>query len=250
MTSHETGRVMRVFGLVVCAFAAAPMAAADINLEWRPMSSTWQVGDLVEVGLYAVSDDPEADQLLSAMDVIIAWEPAYLQLVGVACDTCPDWLFSGFQDDPYGLNEVIPPQDGDGLYTAWAQLGTPVAATPEGTLVTWFQFNAVSVIEATPLNILETAGSPLAQTIIYDGTVPGLDVTGTLGGASVEIVCQLCPGDLDGDGDIDLSDLAQLLSNYGATSGTMPWDGDVDCDGDVDLSDLAALLAVYGQTCD
>lgn len=58
-----------------------------------------------------------------------------------------------------------------------------------------------------------------------------------------------CAGDLDGDGDIDLSDLAQLLANYGLTGGASPADGDMDGDGDVDLSDLAALLAVYGTSC-
>jgi parallel beta-helix repeat protein len=57
-----------------------------------------------------------------------------------------------------------------------------------------------------------------------------------------------CDGDLDGDGDIDLTDLAQLLANYG-TSMTVYADGDIDGDGDVDLSDLAALLSVYGTTC-
>ncbi len=58
-----------------------------------------------------------------------------------------------------------------------------------------------------------------------------------------------CFGDLDGDNDIDLADLAQLLANYGATSGMSYEDGDLDADGDVDLSDLGALLAVYGTTC-
>lgn len=58
-----------------------------------------------------------------------------------------------------------------------------------------------------------------------------------------------CPGDLDGDDDIDLGDLAALLANYGTTSGMTPEDGDFDLDGDVDLSDLSALLAVYGTTC-
>jgi len=56
-------------------------------------------------------------------------------------------------------------------------------------------------------------------------------------------------GDLDGDCDVDLSDLARLLTNYGTTSGAAYDDGDLDCDGDVDLTDLAALLAVYGSTC-
>ncbi len=53
-------------------------------------------------------------------------------------------------------------------------------------------------------------------------------------------------GDLDGDGDVDLTDLATLLGNYGMTSGATWEDGDTDGDGDVDLSDLSALLSNYG----
>ncbi len=58
---------------------------------------------------------------------------------------------------------------------------------------------------------------------------------------------QPCFGDLDGDQDVDLSDLAGLLANYGQAE---VCEGDLDCDGDVDLTDLAALLAVYGTTCE
>ena len=61
--------------------------------------------------------------------------------------------------------------------------------------------------------------------------------------------CVACPGDLNGDGSVNLSDLAQLLGSYGMTSGAEYEDGDMDGDGDVDLSDLAALLGVYGTDC-
>jgi uncharacterized membrane protein len=65
----------------------------------------------------------------------------------------------------------------------------------------------------------------------------------------VRIQDPACPGDLDGDLDVDLADLAQLLGNYGITSGAIYEDGDLDEDGDVDLSDLAGLLGAYGTTC-
>lgn len=58
-----------------------------------------------------------------------------------------------------------------------------------------------------------------------------------------------CPGDLDDDGFVGLSDLSILLSNFGMPSGATWADGDLDDDGDVDLSDLSELLAVYNTTC-
>jgi hypothetical protein len=61
---------------------------------------------------------------------------------------------------------------------------------------------------------------------------------------------QPCLGDLDNDRDVDLGDLAALLSHYGSTSGMTQAEGDLDCDGDVELADLAALLSVYGTTCE
>ena len=60
------------------------------------------------------------------------------------------------------------------------------------------------------------------------------------------LVYVVIPGDLDGDSDVDLSDLAQLLAHYGTIGDATYWMGDIDGDGDVDLSDLAALLANYG----
>jgi formylglycine-generating enzyme required for sulfatase activity len=54
------------------------------------------------------------------------------------------------------------------------------------------------------------------------------------------------PGDTDLDGDVDLSDLGALASNYGRNSGVAWGNGDFDRDGDVDLSDLGALANNYG----
>lgn len=56
-----------------------------------------------------------------------------------------------------------------------------------------------------------------------------------------------CTGDLDNDGDVDIADLAVLLSQFGSAGPGIS--GDLDADGDVDISDLALMLSVFGTTC-
>jgi len=51
-----------------------------------------------------------------------------------------------------------------------------------------------------------------------------------------------CPGDFDGDNDVDTADLLHLLGAWGTPN------GDVDGDGDTDTADLLALLGGWG-TC-
>lgn len=58
-----------------------------------------------------------------------------------------------------------------------------------------------------------------------------------------------CPGDVNGDFQIDLADLAILLGHFGQTSGATHGDGDLDGDGDVALEDLATLLSAFGTVC-
>lgn len=62
------------------------------------------------------------------------------------------------------------------------------------------------------------------------------------------LVPSTCP-DLDGNGLVDLTDLATLLAHFGASSGATFADGDLDGDGQVDLTDLANMLHAYGTTC-
>lgn len=60
-----------------------------------------------------------------------------------------------------------------------------------------------------------------------------------------------CPGDLNADGSVDLSDLGILLAAYGTCVGDPDYNRSADSDdsGCVDLSDLGTLLAAYGTNC-
>ena len=57
-----------------------------------------------------------------------------------------------------------------------------------------------------------------------------------------------CPGDADGDLDVDQDDIDTVLFNYGSTvpPGT---NGDLDSDGDVDQDDIDTVLFYYGSSC-
>ncbi len=85
---------------------------------------------------------------------------------------------------------------------------------------------------ARRLRSIETTGSNVDSITIYD----------------VE-VRPPCPGDLNGTGTVDLTDLSILLSNFGTSGGATLGDGDVSGDGNIDLTDLAMLLARFGSTC-
>lgn len=97
----------------------------------------------------------------------------------------------------------------------------------------------------------EPAGSFLLRGIPYNGD---LVVGGSILTAGEHVSAfwarlgPPCAGDVNGDGLVDLEDLAALLANFG--SDVPPGEGgDLNCDGVVTFEDLSTLLSVFGAPC-
>jgi len=130
------------------------------------------------------------------------------------------------------------------------ECGTLNISDKESLRVDWTETDASSMFGGT-YTVAEYA----------DGTVSGLSGTfgnagGNIGGAYIEAVdyttddqinvtlYQQKVGDVDLDGDVEFSDLSNLLDNWGI--GTSWAEGDTDFSGDVVFADLSNLLDNWG----
>lgn len=128
-----------------------------------------------------------------------------------------------------------------GMYLSWTD-NTLYAASSESALFRYAAAGPASAfIDSTPLTASPT-------NLAFDNWL-GVAVLAQPFPDGVDFVQFGCIWDLDADRDVDLSDLAQLLGNYGITAGAKRTDGDLDGDGDVDIADLAELLGHYGTSC-
>jgi hypothetical protein len=233
------------------ASSAITLDVPVISLEFRPITSTGApaapsvgVGSTIRLGLFAVGV-PDGTTL-SGAQIVFTWEPAYLQLSGLDSMGGASLLVSGFPvSGSGGLNEVSPPQDGDGFYIALANLGTPIPATAGGTLLTTFLFEGVAdAPPTTDVSILPSGGSPVQFSKVLDGTTPNFEVTGDLTGVTIRVAT--CVGDLDGDADTDVFDFAIFAPSFGSTGLTPFTGGDLDGDGDVDVFDFGLFAPDFG----
>ena len=147
------------------------------------------------------------------------------------------WIEVGSGPGPYanttGLNFGVNLDPGTGLLTGMAW----------GENIGWINFAGGGL--ATPANAARFASSSCR----FRGYVWGENVGWINLDDATYYIGVLLDGDLDGDGDVDLADLATLLAHFGTTSGASPEDGDLNCDGAVDLVDLARMLASFGSLC-
>lgn len=95
-----------------------------------------------------------------------------------------------------------------------------------------------------------TIGQPDAGVTLTGG---GFELVGGFWtGASRTRQCNECPGDINANGDVDLSDLSILLGHFGVSSGAACEIGDIappGGNGVVDLQDLSTALAHFGSSC-
>jgi hypothetical protein len=149
------------------------------------------------------------------------------------------WYTNDFGSDPD--NDLFKVYVSNNNGTSWTLVATFGPQTSSGWTV--HAFDVAAFITPTATVKVRFEASDLGSGSVVEAGVDAFSVR--------RLQCENtnCPGDLDGDLDIDIADLAQLLAHYGATSGATYEQGDLDGDGDVDLSDLAALLAVYGTGC-
>lgn len=162
---------------------AAGLCAVD--LEWRPAYQVVHTGDVLRIGLYAVSDSGSS-HAISGLDAIMLYDQSSLDFRNLIAEGEPyDWLVDGFLwPSPDNLNDSL--DDGSMYYTAWAQLGVPAYATPEGLLVTTLEFIGGAPLCRSVVSIPLSLGS--AVTRVLDGTVPNNNVVGQCGTARVMVV--------------------------------------------------------------
>lgn len=246
MTPHM--RRLALAAVSSCALSGAAGADSLIGLELVGPSGTVTVGQTFPVTLRAKREPATKGGVIGdkfiAVDCILDWDPTKLKLMGLSTAGSVPLLSSYFPSpsvDYTGINEALVPQDGDALYYALAQLGNPVTVPTTGVQVVTFNFRVESCFLSTEVRVLDslTVIEP-ASSVVYDGTVPGLDVTGSLGAATIS---QPFPntGDLNGDGQVNGADLATLLGQWGLSG-----NADLDDNGIVNGADLAILLNNWG----
>jgi len=247
----STHRIIRnTAAALVAALTATAAAHADneINLSLVGPSADVVVGQTFEVKLRAASV-PVSNLVgvsFIGIDCVIKWDPTKVQLLGLS-NTGSVPLMNSYLPSPAsdytGVNEASPPADGNALYYAFANFGSPVQVSPTGVQVTTFRFKAIAEFQSSKVEILPSyTVRQRADTAVYDGTVPGLDVLGMITPA---VVTQAppCACDLDGDGVVGGGDVGVMLSNWGAGGA-----GDFNGDGRVTGLDLGILLSRWGQS--
>ena len=114
--------------------------------------------------------------------------------------------------------------------------------SPSGQTGTWagnFNFDSYLTV-----NVSLPVGEPVF--ILPDGFTAN---SATMGLVNNIITPAPCPGDITGNGMVDLDDFIILAGNFGSGPGMTPQQGDLNGDGFVDLDDFIILAGNFGNNC-
>jgi hypothetical protein len=234
--SGNTGRTVRALGAIAGLVILVGAAAAD--------SQTWEF-DLQTSG---------EDVFYTSPTAVCAIAPLYDAAYEIsAVEVWVSYLSLPF--GPFDVTDEIPPEWRSGSYTVD---GPPPFVIVDEYIRYPEPPDPITLAADLRIDVDGDGYGHAAATDVVLGTAT-YDLGWPFGVVEVQIetvrmagtvwVTSFLTGDLDGDDDVDLQDLAQLLAHYGTASGATPDQGDLDGDGDVDLGDLAEMLANYGLSC-
>jgi hypothetical protein len=231
------------------------------RIAWRRLCGALAVGVLL-----LITNAAGADTQTWNFDLETSGADVFYNSPTATCNTAPEYhgayqitlvevsvSYLGITFGPFDVTGEIPPDQlsGEDTYSGPPPFTVadqhirypdePEPVTVEADVLMWADadgYGHVSVTDITLGTAMVDLGWPFG---VVEVQIESARVAGTVW------VTPIVPADLDGDGDVDLTDLAQLLGHYGTPNGATYEDGDLDGDGDVDLADLAELLANYGQ---
>lgn len=227
---------------------SAKIDLALVNVSEQPV----QVGDELTIRLEASA--ATSDQRYVVADVVFGWDPSKLEFLRVdhtyshpliwadfsGLPYCPPGQTTGC-GDYYGLNEVLPPADGNGLYFGYNILGSYLLVSSQPVTIVDFKFKIIDAFSTTDVTIIPeiTVNHP-KRTVVYGSDIPGMDVLGSISGVTI-VGPSALTGDFDRDGVVGPADMALLLGSWGQISfGDNPYD--LDGNGLVGAGDLAILM--------
>ncbi len=140
-------------------------------------------------------------------------------------------------------NATVVPGVGQGSAVVIAS-GSFSAPSTDGTYIFSLANSAANVFDSV---VAAPAVSPAVAATMGSGS-SSFSFTVTAG-VACGAACTIPGGcaDTNGDGTVDLTDLANVLSNFGGPGGLAQ--GDTDGSGTIDLTDLANILALFGTSC-
>ena len=204
--------------------------------EVHPLRDTWGA-DLVSL----INTSGSAGVAYVMEELSIAFESSAFSAIGADTDPIPPGLvFAHETGHNMGCHHNNEPGGPRGLFCYSFGYRTPdeqwrtIMSSSPGTYVDFF---------SSP--DLEFMGQPLG--VSGDGCPPDAAHNVRSLNEAAETVAQFrptvvpeCPGDLDGDGQVGITDFLQLLAAWGTPG------GDVDGDGTTDITDFLLLLAGWG----